>query len=242
MPPFRRRRCCRPRNTEEVSAALANLPRARQAVTPQGGLTGLVGGATAVSPASIALSLERMNGDRGDRCRTATRDGAQPARRSRRCSSAADEAGFFFPLDISARGSCTIGGNIATNAGGNRVIRYGMTRDLVLGLEAVLADGTVVSSLNKMLKNNAGYDLKQLFIGTEGTLGVVTRAIVRLLPRPGTVSTPFAVVPATRPFSRCCAKRRPIGWQLSSFEAMSRGRAITASSRRKLPHLRRPCR
>ncbi|MGM2743226.1 FAD-binding oxidoreductase, partial [Bacillus cereus group sp. Bce013] len=87
-----------------------------------------------------------------------------------------------FPLDLGARGSCTIGGNIATNAGGIRVIRYGMMRQQVLGLEAVLSDGTVVSSLNNMVKNNAGYDLKQLFIGSEGTLGVVTRAVLRLQP------------------------------------------------------------
>jgi FAD/FMN-containing dehydrogenase len=92
---------------------------------------------------------------------------------------AAAEHGLMFPLDLGARGSCTIGGNISTNAGGNRVIRYGMMRDMVLGLEAVLADGTVVTSMNQMIKNNAGYDLKQLFIGTEGTLGIVTRAVLR---------------------------------------------------------------
>ncbi len=93
-------------------------------------------------------------------------------------------AGLYFPLDLGARGSCTIGGNIATNAGGINVLRYGMMRNLVLGLEAVLADGTVVSSMNRMLKNNAGYDIKQLFIGTEGTLGIVTQAVLRLFPQP----------------------------------------------------------
>ena len=82
-----------------------------------------------------------------------------------------EDQGLYFPLDLGARGSCTIGGNVATNAGGVNVFRYGMMRNLVLGLEAVLADGTVISSMNRMLKNNAGYDLKQLFIGTEGTLG-----------------------------------------------------------------------
>jgi len=94
----------------------------------------------------------------------------------------AQGVGLMFPLDLGARGSATIGGNIATNAGGNSVIRYGMMRDQVLGIEAVLADGTVISSLNKMIKNNAGYDLKQLFIGSEGTLGIVTRAVLRLRP------------------------------------------------------------
>ena len=92
--------------------------------------------------------------------------------------------GLYLPLDLGARGSCTIGGNVATNAGGINVIRYGMTRALVLGLEAVLADGTVVSSLNRLLKNNSGYDLKHLFIGSEGTLGVVTRVVLALEEQP----------------------------------------------------------
>lgn len=95
----------------------------------------------------------------------------------------------MFPLDIGARDSCLIGGNISTNAGGNRVLKYGMTRNLLLGLEVVLADGTIISSLNKMLKNNSGYDLKQLFIGSEGTLGIVTRAVLRLSPRPRSKAT-----------------------------------------------------
>ncbi len=97
---------------------------------------------------------------------------------------AADEAGFFFPLDLGSRGSCAIGGNLSTNAGGNRVIRYGMTRELVLGLEVVLPDGTIVTNLNKLMKNNAGYDLKHLFIGSEGTLGIITRVVLRLFPKP----------------------------------------------------------
>src|SRR5204862_1521237 len=97
---------------------------------------------------------------------------------------AADAAGLFLPLDLGARGSATIGGNISTNAGGNRVLRYGMMREMVLGLEAVLADGTVVTSMNRLIKNNTGYDLKQLFIGSGGTLGVVTRAVLRLRRNP----------------------------------------------------------
>lgn len=97
---------------------------------------------------------------------------------------AAEDAGFLLPIDLGARGSCQIGGNLATNAGGIRVIRNGVARDNVLGLEAVLADGTVVSSMNKMIKNNTGYDLRQLFIGSEGTLGIITRAVLRLRPLP----------------------------------------------------------
>src|SRR5207247_10767896 len=95
---------------------------------------------------------------------------------------AADEAGLFFPLDLGSRGSCAIGGNLSTNAGGNRVIRYGMTRELVLGLEVVLPDGTLVTTLNKLMQNNAGYDLKHLFVGSEGTLGIITRAVLKLYP------------------------------------------------------------
>ncbi|MDG2035164.1 MAG: FAD-binding oxidoreductase, partial [Pseudomonadales bacterium] len=96
---------------------------------------------------------------------------------------AAQDAGFYLPLDLGARGSCTIGGNVSTNAGGNQVLYYGMTRALVLGLTAIKADGTVIRSMNKMLKNNAGYDLKQLFIGSEGTLGIVTEVVLRLYPK-----------------------------------------------------------
>src|SRR5690606_26170590 len=102
---------------------------------------------------------------------------------------AAREAGLLLALDLGARGSCQIGGNIATNAGGNNVVRYGMMREQVLGLEVVLADGTVLSALNKMVKNNAGYDLKHWFIGSEGTLGIITRAVLRLHPLPQGVQT-----------------------------------------------------
>jgi FAD/FMN-containing dehydrogenase len=107
---------------------------------------------------------------------------------------AADEADFLCGIDLGARGTCTIGGNIATNAGGNQVIRYGMARRNTLGLEVVLADGTVVRSLNKMLKNNAGYDWTQLFIGSEGTLGVITRAVIGLHPKPQGIQTALCAV------------------------------------------------
>lgn len=108
---------------------------------------------------------------------------------------AAAEAGFLFPLDLGARGSCHIGGNIATNAGGNSVIRYGMTRDQVLGLEVVLGDGRVLNLMNKMIKNNTGYDLKQCFIGSEGTLGVITRAVLKLAPARSSMATALCALP-----------------------------------------------
>ena len=134
---------------------------------------------------------------------------------------AAAKAGLTFPLDLGARGTCTIGGNIATNAGGNQVLRFGMMRNLVLGLEAVLADGTVVSSMNKMLKNNAGYDLKQLFIGSEGTLGIVTRAVLRLWPA---MPARTAAIVAIPDFDACVkllqTLQARLGGDLSAFEAM----------------------
>jgi FAD/FMN-containing dehydrogenase len=107
---------------------------------------------------------------------------------------AADAADLFFPLDLGGRGSCQIGGNVSTNAGGNRVLRYGMARDLVLGVEAVLADGTVIDALRKVIKNNTGYDLRQLFIGAEGTLGIITAVVLRLFPKPRSSCTGICAV------------------------------------------------
>jgi len=171
----------RPANTREVSVLLKHCFDARQAVAIQGGMTGLSGGAVPENN-ELAVSLERMSGiEEIDReAMTMTVLSGTPLQT---IQEAAADAGLNFPLDLGARGSCTIGGNVSTNAGGNQVIRFGMIRALILGLEAVLADGTVVSSLNKMLKNNAGYDLKHLFIGTEGTLGIVTRIVLRLYPK-----------------------------------------------------------
>jgi len=158
----------KPCNTNEVSEVLKLCHSAGQAVVTHGGVTGLVDGEK-TSTSEIVISLERMH--------------------KIESQEAAREHGLLYGLDLGARGSCTIGGNISTNAGGLSVLRYGMTREQVLGLEAVLADGTVLSSMNALLKNNAGYDLKQLFIGSEGTLGVVTRAVLRLRPDTPTVQT-----------------------------------------------------
>ena len=171
----------RPGSTGEVAAVLRTCSEFAQPVVVQGGLTGLAGGATP-RKGEIALSLERLNGieELDPVSMTVTARAGTPLQA---VQEAAAEAGLLLPLDFGARGSCHIGGAIATNAGGNQVIRFGMARNLVLGLEAVLADGTVIGSMNKMLKNNAGYDLKQLFVGTEGTLGVITRVVLRLVPR-----------------------------------------------------------
>lgn len=183
----------RPRSTEEVATVLRICHAAGQPVVPRAGMTGLVGG-TMVGPDEIALSLELMSRieELDPVAQTITVEAGVPLEA---VQTYAADRGFLFPLDIGARGSATIGGNIATNAGGNKVLRYGMTRDMVLGLEAVLPDGTVVSSMFKILKNNTGLDLKQLFIGTEGTLGVVTRAVLRLRSQPSSQQTVLAAFP-----------------------------------------------
>jgi FAD/FMN-containing dehydrogenase len=209
----------RPRSTEDVSKFLKLCHRARVGVTTQGGMTGLVR-ATMPLSGEIVLSMERMNAieevDTGGGV-VITQTGVPLQRLQERVG----ESGFMFPLDLGARGSCTIGGNISTNAGGNRVIRYGMTRDLVLGLEAVLADGTVLKGVRKYIKNNTGIDLKQLFVGTEGTLGVVTRAALRIFPAPAEQQVALC---ALESFDRVRAfldlARTQLGSDLTAFEVM----------------------
>jgi len=177
-----------PATTSEVSAVLALCNENDVPVVPQGGLSGLVGGAVPVAN-GLALSMHRMRGieEFDANARTLEVWAGTPLQEAQ---DYAEERGFLLALDLGGRGSCQIGGNVSTNAGGNRVIRYGMTREQVLGLEAVLADGTVIDARNKLLKNNAGFDLKHLFIGTEGTLGIVTRITLRLraLPRSQSVA------------------------------------------------------
>ncbi len=182
----------RPETTEEVSAVLRICSEAGQSIVTHGGLTGVVQGAIAEEN-DIVLSLELMNEiEEIDKVnRTAT---VQAGVVLQSLQEAARDEGLMMPLDLGARGSCTIGGNIATNAGGVSVMRYGMMRESTLGLEVVLADGTVLSSMNQMIKNNAGYDLKHLFIGSEGTLGVVTRAVVRLREAPTSQNTAFVAL------------------------------------------------
>ncbi len=219
LPPVRPRALVRPRSTEEVAGVLAACHARGVPVVPQGGLTGLCGGARP-SPEAVALSLERLSGveEIDPAMATMTVRAGTPLEAVQQ---AADAAGFLVPLDLGARGSCAIGGNLSTNAGGNRVIRYGMAREMVLGLEVVLADGTIVSQLNKMLKNNAGYDLKQLFLGSEGTLGVITRAVLRLWPKPRVTSAAFCGLPDFPAVVRLLeAARARLAGQLSAFEVM----------------------
>jgi FAD/FMN-containing dehydrogenase len=209
----------RPRTTEQVSAILRLCHAAGQPVVTHGGLTGLVNGADAGRD-EIILSLESMN--RIERIDVSGRSlRAEAGAKLGEVQRAAEAHDLVFPLDLGARDSATVGGNISTNAGGLRVLRYGMMRNLVLGIEAVLADGTVLTSLNRMLKNNAGYDLKQLFIGSEGTLGVVTRAELRLVSRTRSQETMLAALPSFEALVELLGRLDSgLGGQLSAFEAM----------------------
>jgi FAD/FMN-containing dehydrogenase len=210
-----------PRNTADVSRVLALCNAAGRAVVAQGGLTGLVHGAV-VREGEVALAFDRMRVieevDVVNRCMT-----VQAGVPLQAAQAAAQQQGLMLPLDLGARGSATIGGNVSTNAGGTRVLRFGMMRDMVLGLEAVLADGTVIDARCKIIKNNTGYDLKQLFIGSEGTLGVVTRVVLRLRPEPKSQNTAFV---ALRDFQSVIGllSRMEAGLlgSLSSFEVMWR--------------------
>ncbi|MEZ5650503.1 MAG: FAD-binding oxidoreductase [Burkholderiaceae bacterium] len=209
----------RPRDTAAVAATLRTCDRHRVPVVGQGGRTGLTGAAVPCS-GGVILSLERMNaiGEVDPASGTIEVEAGAILEQVQRAADAADAK---FALDIPGRGSCTIGGNISTNAGGNHVVRYGMMREQVLGLEAVLADGTVLSSMNRMLKNNAGYDLKQLFIGSEGTLGVVTRAVLRVFPKCPDVQTCLcAVRDVDGVLALLALARHDLGDTLSAFEVM----------------------
>ncbi len=227
----------RPQSTAEVSALLRLCHAHRVPVVPQGGLTGLAGGAQPL-PGCVLLSLERMKAIE-DLDPAAASITVQAGATMQQVQEAAREQGLFFALDLGGRGSCTIGGNLSTNAGGNRVLRYGMARELLLGLEVVLADGTVLTQLNKMLKNNTGYDLKQLFVGSEGTLGVITRAVLRLHPQPRSSCTALCALDNYEAVLRLLAHAREhLGAQLSAFEMMWPDfyERMTAG----LPHLTQP--
>ena len=209
----------KPRSTEQVSQALAICHAHRQPVITHGGLTGCVQGADA-RPNEIIISLEKMN-----RIEHVDTSGGTVTVQAgvilEVLQNTAAEQGFLFPLDLGARGSCTIGGNIATNAGGINVLRYGMMRNLVLGLEVVTADGTVLTSMNQMLKNNAGYDIKQLFIGSEGTLGIVTRAVLKLFPQPASCNTALVAADSFEKVTKLLNHlQRDLAGTLSAYEVM----------------------
>ena len=217
----------RPANTREV-AAVVHLCAAQQAATgvsivPQGGNTGLVVGSTPDSSGrQIVLSLQRMNTVRAV-------DGANLTMTVdagcvlQQLQHAARQAGYLFPLSLAAEGSCTIGGNLGTNAGGTQVLRYGNTRDLCLGLEVVTAQGTVWDGLSGLRKDNTGYDLRNLLIGSEGTLGIITAATMKLYPLPAATLTAWAAVPSLEAATALLgAAHRGLGAGLTGFEVMGR--------------------
>jgi FAD/FMN-containing dehydrogenase len=186
----------RPSDTREVAAVVRICAEAGIALTPQGGNTGYCGGATPDETGEqIVLSLARMNRIRHVDPHNYTIT-AEAGCILVALQQAAEEADRLFPLSLGAEGSCQIGGNLSTNAGGVAVLRYGNTRDLVLGLEVVLPDGTVWDGLRRLRKDNTGYDLKQLFLGAEGTLGIVTAVVLKLFPRPQETATGFVALPS----------------------------------------------
>jgi len=180
----------KPASTREVSTVLEICSETNTPVVPQGGNTGLVGGQIPTQ-GELLLSLERMTKIRG----VWPQDNVISVEAGavlRDVQLAAEQAGRLFPLSLGAEGTCTIGGNLSTNAGGTNVIRYGTSRDLVLGLEVVLADGRILNMMRGLRKDNSGYDLKQLFIGAEGTLGIITAAMLKLFPNTSHYPTVFA--------------------------------------------------
>jgi D-lactate dehydrogenase (cytochrome) len=213
----------RPGSTAEVAAILALANETNTAIVPQGGNTGLVGGqGPHDSGAEIVLSLTRLDRIRELDASSNTMT-CEAGVILAQAQAAAEAAGRLFPLSLGAEGSCTIGGNLATNAGGTGALAYGVARDLALGLEVVLADGRVWNGLNKLKKDNTGYDLKNLFIGAEGTLGVITAAVLKLFPQPRAVETAMAGVPSpAAALGLLNLAREKAGDMITGFEFMPR--------------------
>ena len=216
----------RPGSTDEVSRVVAQCAASGVAVVPQSGNTSLVGGSVPLSAPGkrpeIVLSLARMNRIRALDSLNDTMT-VEAGCILQTLQQAASEAGRLFPLSLAAEGSCQIGGNLSTNAGGVGVLRYGNTRDLVLGLEVVLPDGRVWNGLKGLRKDNTGYDLKHLFIGAEGTLGVITAAVLKLFPKPSASCTAWiAVRDPQQAVELLSALRARLGDRLTAFELISR--------------------
>jgi FAD/FMN-containing dehydrogenase len=213
----------RPASTSEVAAVVGVCAREAIAVVPQGGNTGLVGGSVPTGKRrEIVLSLGRMNRIRNldplNDTMTVEAGCVLAA-----IQAAAADAGRLFPLSLAAEGSCQIGGNLSTNAGGVNVLRYGTAREQVLGLEVVLPDGRVWDGLRGLRKDNTGYDLKQLFLGAEGTLGVITAAVLRLHPKATASATAWiAVASPQKAVELLASLRGSVGERISAFELVSR--------------------
>ncbi|WP_026437525.1 FAD-binding oxidoreductase [Acidovorax sp. JHL-9] len=227
-----------PRNTREVAEVMQLCAASGVAVVPHGGNTGLSGGATPdESGQQVVLSLARMNAIRdidviGETIEVEAGCVLQTAQE------AVDEKGLLLPITLAAEGSARIGGIVSTNAGGTNVLRYGMARSRILGLEVVTADGQVINGLRRLRKDNAGYDWKQWFIGSEGTLGIVTAAVLQLAPKPRHRVTALLAIPSPADALQVlCAARNAIGETLTGFELMA-GSALELVTRHQ--HLKVP--
>jgi FAD/FMN-containing dehydrogenase len=212
----------KPANAEEVAEILKLADKTKTAIVPQGGNTGLVGGQVPFDKNAIIVSTMRMN-----KIREVDADANTMTVESgvilQNAQEAAVKAERLFPLSLGAEGSCTIGGNLSTNAGGTQVLAYGNARDLVLGLEVVLANGKILRGLRKLKKDNTGYDLRHLFMGAEGTLGIITAAVLKLFPSPRAISTAWIGVPSPEAaLSLLNLALSRAGTSLTSFELMPR--------------------
>jgi FAD/FMN-containing dehydrogenase len=211
----------RPANVEEVSKILALANETGTPIVPQGGNTGLVGGQIPLHN-EIVLSLNRLDRIRevDPTSNTLTCEAGVTLQRAREAAAAVDR---LYPQLLPSEGTCTIGGNLSTNAGGTAAVAYGIARSHVLGIEVVLSDGRVLNDLNKLKKDNTGYDLRNLFIGSEGTLGIITAAVLRLIPRPRAVETAFAGVPSPQAALELLGiATERTGGSVTSFEIMTR--------------------
>ncbi|RCX08575.1 FAD-binding oxidoreductase [Extensimonas vulgaris] len=229
----------RPATTQQVAAVVRACAAAGTPIVPQGGNTGLSLGATPdASGREIVLSLTRLNTVRAVDPANLTLT-AEAGCLLHAVQDAAAQAGLLFPLSLASEGSCTIGGNLATNAGGTQVLRYGNARELCLGLEVVTAQGEVWSGLRGLRKDNTGYDLRDLFIGSEGTLGIITAATLKLFPRPAAQLTAWAAVPSlAHAVTLLALAHQHLDAGLTAFEAM--GRFALQLVQQHLPQLRVP--
>jgi FAD/FMN-containing dehydrogenase len=231
----------RPHSTDEVARIVRACGAAGVPIVPQGGNTGLVGGATPDdSGNAIVLSLARMQRVRAVDTQNDTIT-VEAGCILQNVQQVAAEHGRLFPLSLAAEGSATIGGNLSTNAGGTAVLRYGSTRDLTLGLEVVLADGDVWDGLRGLRKDNTGYDLKSLFVGAEGTLGIITAAVLKLFPLPRAQITALAAVPTISAAVELLTRAKAAaGATLTGFELMSDSCLATVAE--QMPRLPQPLR
>ncbi|MDI1274627.1 FAD-binding oxidoreductase [Polaromonas sp.] len=211
----------RPADTAQVAAVVSACAAAGVSMVPQGGNTGLVGGSTPdASGRQVVLSLQRLNAVRAIDSANLTMT-VEAGCILQTLQETAEKAGFLFPLSLAAEGSCTIGGNLGSNAGGTQVVRYGNARDLCLGLEVVTAQGEVWEGLSGLRKDNTGYDLRDLFIGSEGTLGIITAATMKLYPLPAAQLTAWAAVPSMEDAVTLLGlAHRHLGAGLTGFEVM----------------------